>query len=147
MVTTPPNHTHSRTYDIVNFLLWAHVICMMMKSFHEIYINLDFSSVYYTHICITACSTCWTDPDHRDAVLLPHTIETVSKFITRFLKGVSTTPSSCKPCLYSVSQSISPSLSLSPFTPPLPLPLFLSLPLSLSPSFSPSPPDSHSYVI
>ena len=52
------------------------------------------------------------DPDHRDSVPFPHTVESVSKFISRYLKGVSTTPSVCGPCLYSESSSLSLSLSI-----------------------------------
>ena len=42
------------------------------------------------------------DPDHRDAIALPYSTEKVSRFIKKFFKGVSFTPSIFEACIYTV---------------------------------------------
>ena len=60
------------------------------------------------------------DPDERDAEPQPKTVEFVSKFIGKHLKGVATTPSIFEICMYADTVSniqLSPSLLLRPGPP------------------------------
>ena len=43
------------------------------------------------------------DPDNRDALPGPSTTEHVLPFITKYFKGVATTPSIYEACMYTVS--------------------------------------------
>ncbi|XP_065891854.1 peroxisomal sarcosine oxidase-like isoform X2 [Dysidea avara] len=46
---------------------------------------------------------CTVDPDARDAKPNPQSVERVSQFIDKFLKGVSTDPSIVESCMYSIT--------------------------------------------